>query len=182
MTGHDLKLFGMISAVMLALVLGVGYVAGLTSGGDRYVPGAPPESPVAFEAGTQVDERGYNGTPIPGYRDVYVNDYRDLLDEIAEERIRLDLIELYDQTGIEMTVLTIGSMRDYGYDGTIESFSTSLFNTWGIGNAELNNGVPDSFDDSLLAEVDNSHQTFYGAPAPRGPYCSPLHLLYQLWP
>ena len=40
----------------------------------------------------------------------------------------------------------------------------------------------DSFDDSLLAEVDNSHQTFYGAPAPRGPYCSPLHLLYQLWP
>ncbi|SDJ31220.1 TPM domain-containing protein [Aliiruegeria lutimaris] len=141
MTRQDYGIAAKIVAVLVALFLVMGYVAGLMSGGERPVSSAPPEGPVTFEAGSQVDERGNNGTPIPGYRDVYINDYAGLLEEAAEERIRLDLIELYDQTGIEMTVLTIGSMKDYGYDGTIESFSTRLFNTWGIGNADQNNGV-----------------------------------------
>jgi len=78
---------------------------------------------------------------VPGYNEVYVNDYADLLDTGAEGRIRADLIELYDRTGVEMTVLTIERMADFGHDGVIESFATQLFNTWGIGNATRNDGV-----------------------------------------
>ena len=141
MTNHDFRIAGIIFAVVVAAGLALGYGVGLLTRSDSSVPAASPTEPVAFEAGREVDERGYNGTPIPGYRDVYVNDYADLLDDAAEARIRRNLIELYDRTSVEMTVLTIDSMNSYRYDGTIESFSTRLFNTWGIGNATKNDGV-----------------------------------------
>lgn len=58
-----------------------------------------------------------------------------------EGRMRLKLQALKAARGIEFTVLTINSMRDYGHTGAIEPFATGLFNTWGIGNAETNDGV-----------------------------------------
>lgn len=137
----DLRNAAMILAVVAVVGLALGYVVGLMTRGDSPVSAAPPTEAMAFEAGREVGERGYNGTPIPGYGDVYVNDYAELLDEAAEAEIRRDLIEVYDRTGVEMTVLTIEAMSFYGYDGTIESFSTELFNTWGIGNAARNDGV-----------------------------------------
>ncbi|MDU8913462.1 TPM domain-containing protein [Aestuariicoccus sp. MJ-SS9] len=140
MTKYDLRIAGMILALVVALGLALGYGVGLLTRGGP-VPGQAPSGPAAFDPAGEVDGRGYNGTPIPGYRDVYINDYADLLDDPAETRIRDDLIELYDRTGVEMTVLTIDSMGTYGFDGTIESFATQLFNTWGIGNADRNDGV-----------------------------------------
>ena len=141
MTRHDIRTAAIVLAVVVVAGLALGYAVGLLTRGDGPVSGAPPEGPAAFATGGQIDERGYNGTPIPGFREVYVNDYADLLDDNAEARIRGNLIELYDRTGIEMTVLTIESMGTYGYEGTIESFATRLFNTWGIGNATRNDGV-----------------------------------------
>lgn len=141
MTKHDLKIATIILAVVVTVGLALGYGVGLATRSDSPVVNAPPTAPLAFEAGPEADERGYNGTPIPGYRDIYLNDYADLLDNAAEARIRDILVELYDRTGIEMTVLTIGSMNSYGFDGAIESFATRLFNTWGIGNARRNDGV-----------------------------------------
>ena len=141
LTKHDLRIAALTLAVVVALGLALGYGVGILTRGDAVDTAAPPEGPVAFSTGPDVNENGYNGTPIPGYRNVYVNDYADLLDQGAESRIRGDLIELYDRTGVEMTVLTIESMGTYGYDGSIESFATRLFNTWGIGNASSNDGV-----------------------------------------
>ena len=43
--------------------------------------------------------------------------------------------------GVEMTVLTIERMMDFGHPGQIEPFATRLFNTWGIGNATRNDGI-----------------------------------------
>lgn len=58
-----------------------------------------------------------------------------------EGRMRLKLQALKTARDIEFTVLTINRMSDYGHTGAIEPFATGLFNAWGIGNAEKNDGV-----------------------------------------
>ena len=78
---------------------------------------------------------------LPEYENIYVNDYAQILDNDAEERIRNSLKELYQYRQIEMTVLTITSMGNYDSRGPIELFSTRLFNKWGIGDADRNDGV-----------------------------------------
>jgi len=50
--------------------------------------------------------------------------------------------DLESETGIGAAVVTIDSISDYSTgDETFESFATNLFNTWGIGGAERNDGV-----------------------------------------
>lgn len=81
-----------------------------------------------------------NGYPLP--EELYVNDFAGLLTEETANAIRTHLQDLQAERGIEMTVVTIGSIHDYNTgDYSIESFATNLFNTWGIGNPQLNNGV-----------------------------------------
>ncbi len=77
----------------------------------------------------------------PDYREIYVNDFANLLPDEIESDIRSRLKELRDKRDIEFTVITIRSMRDYGHDGPIEPFATGLFNDWGVGNADRNDGV-----------------------------------------
>ncbi|GHG91151.1 TPM domain-containing protein [Pseudodonghicola xiamenensis] len=141
MTRHDLKIAGLIAAVVVVIGLALGYGVGVLTGGGRALPGAPAEAPAAFAGPEALRLVNPEGGSLPGYRDVYVNDYAGLLDATASARIRGDLIELYDRTGIEMTVLTIRSLGEYGHDGAIEPFATALFNAWGIGNAVRNDGV-----------------------------------------
>jgi len=141
MTRHDLKIAGLIAAVVVVLGLALGYGVGLLTGGGRALPGAPAEAPAAFSGPEAERLVNPDGGSLPGYRDVYVNDYAGLLDDEAIARVRQNLIELYDRTGIEMTVLTIGSLADYGHYAPIEPFATALFNAWGIGNAVRNDGV-----------------------------------------
>ncbi|MEL6793919.1 MAG: TPM domain-containing protein, partial [Pseudomonadota bacterium] len=77
----------------------------------------------------------------PDYREVYVNDFADLLDAEREDRVRDMLIEVKDRAGIEFTVVTISRMSDFDWNGEIEPFATGLFNQWGVGDAEENDGV-----------------------------------------
>jgi uncharacterized protein len=77
----------------------------------------------------------------PDYSEIYVNDFADILPDAEENAIRDDLKELKRETEIEFTVVTINSMTDYGHDGPIEPFATGLFNYWGVGNAQRNDGV-----------------------------------------
>jgi len=141
MTRHDLKIAGIIAALVIGLGLALGYGAGLLVGRGNTVAGAAPEGPAGFTAPQAEPLVNPAGGTLPGYVDVYVNDYAGLLDARAEGSIRDALIELYDQTGIEMTVLTIPSLSDYGHYGALEPFATALFNAWGIGNARRNDGV-----------------------------------------
>ena len=81
-----------------------------------------------------------NGYPL--YDEKYINDYADIISEADENRIRSQFSNVDDRTGIEATVLTIGSIRDYDTgDETIESFATNLFNVWGIGSTDGNEGI-----------------------------------------
>ena len=78
----------------------------------------------------------------PDYSDLYVNDLAEVLDNGQESQIRNVLSKLNTDTGVEATVLTVDSIQGFNTgDQTIESFSTNLFNDWGIGDSELNNGI-----------------------------------------
>lgn len=166
MTRHDLKIAGVIAALVLAVGLALGYGAGLLLADRRALPGAPAEAPAGFAAPQAETLPNPAGGTLPGYLDVYVNDYADLLETAAEVRIRDDLIELYDRTGIEMTVLTIPSLSDYGHYGPIEPFATALFNAWGIGNAARNDGVlvlVSLFDRSMRIEIGSGYGASWDA-------------------
>ncbi|MDP2520459.1 TPM domain-containing protein [Shimia thalassica] len=77
----------------------------------------------------------------PDYSEVYVNDFANLFITEQAQEIRNKLEDLRTQHDIEFTVVTIHSMTDYGHAGAIEPFATGLFNTWGVGHAERNDGV-----------------------------------------
>ena len=77
----------------------------------------------------------------PDYDDLYVNDFAGLLSDTAKQASREKLRDFKRDTGIEFTVVTIRSFSDYGYSGEIEPFATGLFNNWGVGNSDRNDGV-----------------------------------------
>jgi uncharacterized protein len=73
---------------------------------------------------------------------LYVNDYAGVISAEDAASIHALFSDLRRDTGIEATVLTVNSIHDYDTgDASIESFATNLFNTWGIGDQEKNNGV-----------------------------------------
>lgn len=87
-------------------------------------------------------QTAYAQDSYPAWQDLYVNDFADVIDADDEAQIRSLLNNLYDAHDVEATVLTINSIHDYGTgDETIESFATNLFNSWGIGDAERNDGI-----------------------------------------
>lgn len=142
MTRQDIRVALTIVGVVVFLGWAIGFGVGLLTRPASVVPPNPPaEAAKAEVAKSPRTVTGADGVAYPGYAEVYVNDYAELLDDAAEDRIRGTLIELYDFSGVEMTVLTIDSMGQYGHHGEIEPFATGLFNAWGIGNAARNDGV-----------------------------------------
>ncbi len=77
----------------------------------------------------------------PDYESIYVNDYANIIDEQTEKRLTDQLTALRQDHDVEATVLTIGSRKTYGDSPSLEYFATGLFNEWGIGNSERNDGI-----------------------------------------
>ncbi len=103
----------------------------------------------------------------PEDRDLYINDYAGLLPAAREADLRDVLRELREVKGIEFTVLTIDRMSEYGHSGAIEPFATALFNEWGIGDAQRNDGVlllVSRYDRVLRIEVGAGYGTRMNAP------------------
>src|SRR5215216_3744987 len=74
--------------------------------------------------------------------DPAINDFADLLSPTDATAVRSMLQELRRDTGKELVVVTIASIDQYSTaDKTIESFATNLFNSWGIGDRQRNDGV-----------------------------------------
>lgn len=99
--------------------------------------------------------------PFPNPDTTLVNDFAGVLDAGSEARIADSLQRLRDDHGIQMTVVTIGSRRDYGEFDTIESFATGMFNAWGVGSAARNDGIM-----VLVANVDREMRIELGAGYP----------------
>ena len=127
MTKHDLKTAGYIAVVVLVLGWGIGFLVGaLTRPAHLTSPGEGQGDPARVVQTEQLIDGKY-----PGYKELYVNDYADLLNHSAKGRIRQKLIDLYHDTDIEMTVLTIPYMGDYDHYGPIEPFATEPFQCLG---------------------------------------------------
>ncbi|MBI1278317.1 MAG: hypothetical protein GC179_09340 [Anaerolineaceae bacterium] len=84
---------------------------------------------------------------FPNRADKYINDLNGMMSSDLEGRLKGWLLELKSQHNIEMTVLTVNSIRDfktsdYGTsDTSIEAFATHVFNRWGVGDSATNKGV-----------------------------------------
>ena len=74
--------------------------------------------------------------PVPT-RDIYAQDYANVLSKETESRINRLSSELQSRTGAQIAVVTIPSLEGE----TIEDYSLALFRKWGIGDRKKNNGV-----------------------------------------
>ena len=79
--------------------------------------------------------------PYPSPEDPFVTDLSGVIPDDTEARIEDTLKALRSETGVEMTVVTIPSRKTYDPSPSIEAFATGLFNTWGIGNKDRDDGI-----------------------------------------
>ena len=79
------------------------------------------------------------GTPdvVEPTEQFYVADYADVIDEATEQLIVEKAAKLCEETGAQVVVVTV----DFIGESTIEEYARALFNKWGIGDKDKNNGV-----------------------------------------
>lgn len=77
----------------------------------------------------------------PRWQSIYVNDFADVISAEGEAQLAGMLQAARDERDHEVTVVTIDRLSDYGWNGTIERYAMNLFNDWGVGNAERNDGI-----------------------------------------
>jgi uncharacterized protein len=71
-----------------------------------------------------------------------LSDFADVLDPTAEGRITRLLAEQRVATGVQMVVVTVPGLVTQGGAGmTIEAYGKALFNAWGVGGADRNDGI-----------------------------------------
>jgi uncharacterized protein len=68
----------------------------------------------------------------------WVSDMANVLSQETEQTLNQTISELESQNGTEIAVVTV---RDTASEATPKAFATRLFNHWGIGKAEVDNGV-----------------------------------------
>ena len=79
---------------------------------------------------------------LPSPQSDTLSDFADVLDPTAEGRITRLLTEQRDATGVQMVVVTVPGLAAQGGAGlTIEAYGKALFNAWGIGGADRNDGI-----------------------------------------
>lgn len=66
-----------------------------------------------------------------------INDFADILDEATEARLRQTVEAVERDTTAEIAVATVPSLEG----SSIEEMATRYFNTWGVGQKGVNNGV-----------------------------------------
>lgn len=70
--------------------------------------------------------------------DFYVADYAEVLSDTTESMIISQNDLLYAQTGAQIVVVTVRYLEDGYY---ADEYAVKLFNDWGVGDAEKNNGI-----------------------------------------
>lgn len=71
-----------------------------------------------------------------------VSDFADLLPPDAEARLAAAIQKTRNETGVHIVVATMDRIANYGAaDLGIEAYAKLLFNAWGIGDADRNDGI-----------------------------------------
>ena len=76
--------------------------------------------------------------PNPREMNSWISDTQDLISPQSEATLNQQLSALEAQTGTEMTVVTVDNTSG---SASPKAFATELFNTWGVGKADEDNGV-----------------------------------------
>ena len=71
----------------------------------------------------------------------YVSDLANLIDPETEAQLNKALMEQQGALDIQIVVVTIETRHDYGDWDSLDHFTNALFNTWGIGNPQRNDGI-----------------------------------------
>ncbi|AXC51282.1 TPM domain-containing protein [Paracoccus suum] len=77
--------------------------------------------------------------PLPAYAHTSVNDFAGVLSPQDTRTIDEALIALHRDTGVQGTVVTLEDRSRYG-DASLDAFAKRLFNAWGVGAADRNDG------------------------------------------
>lgn len=78
----------------------------------------------------------------PEHYSNYVNDFAKMLSQMDTNALLGALEELERSAGIEITLVTIASLADYDAQSMpLPDYAARLFDTWGVGDKEKNNGV-----------------------------------------
>lgn len=77
-----------------------------------------------------------DSVPNPRAQNLWVADTAGVLDDAVEARIEERLTALHAETDVEVTVVTVDDVP-----GDPKGFATDLFNRWGVGDANANNGL-----------------------------------------
>lgn len=77
----------------------------------------------------------------PDHESRTVNDFAGLLSPEAEAGIGADLDRLREETGIEMTVVTLSRKETFAPDQDLETFAKGLFDQWGVGGEGRDDGI-----------------------------------------
>ncbi|RCW79706.1 TPM domain-containing protein [Paracoccus lutimaris] len=77
---------------------------------------------------------------LPQWESTTVNDFAGLLTPEDADALDAALSDLRDETGVEGTVVTLTDRARHGGADGLEAFATRLFNHWGVGDAQRNNG------------------------------------------
>lgn len=78
---------------------------------------------------------------IPAPTSPEINDFADVLSEEEETRLTAQLRALRGDTGAQMVVVTLDRLAPLAPTMSIETYAQALFDAWGIGDAERNDGI-----------------------------------------
>ncbi|TRW97917.1 TPM domain-containing protein [Paracoccus sp. M683] len=77
---------------------------------------------------------------LPDWQATSINDFAGLLSNDDTRVIDQALIALHRETGAQGTVVTLTDRARHGGTDGLEPFATRLFNDWGVGEADRNDG------------------------------------------
>lgn len=69
--------------------------------------------------------------------DIYLNDGANMLSADAKDQLLTASKDLHEQTGAQFVIVTVPNLNGQ----SIEEYSNDLFNNWGIGDKDKNNGI-----------------------------------------
>ena len=84
---------------------------------------------------------GVSAQTFPTPATALVNDFAEMIDDASEARLTQTLASILEDTGAEITVVTLSSVRFYAQGTDITSYGKALFDQWRIGAEGEDTGV-----------------------------------------
>ena len=79
---------------------------------------------------------------LPAPQSDTISDFAEVLSKADEDKLRNLLAEIKTETEVDIVVVTMDRISNYGGWGhTVESYATLLFGAWEIGDAQKNDGI-----------------------------------------